>query len=103
MVRWNAGTEHVKTQRQTLSPAGPKIEIQKGFTRGIPSRGLAHPFGGMAPTMSIAKSASAYECGRFTCTIKQHLGQMPPKHVAGLPTQVVNDKGRSHRQSQPPS
>src|SRR5882762_2707354 len=27
MVRWNAGTEHVKTQRQTLSPAGPKIEI----------------------------------------------------------------------------
>jgi hypothetical protein len=37
MVRWNAGTEHVKTQRQTLSPAGPKIEIQKGFTRGIPS------------------------------------------------------------------
>jgi hypothetical protein len=37
MVRWNAGTEHVKTQRQTLSPARPKIEIQKGFTRGIPS------------------------------------------------------------------
>jgi len=37
------------------------------------------------------KSASVYECGRFTCTIK-HLGQMPPKHVAGLPTQVVNDK-----------
>jgi hypothetical protein len=32
MVRWNAGTEHVKSQRQTLSPAGPKIEIQKGFT-----------------------------------------------------------------------
>lgn len=27
MVRWNAGTEHVKTQRQRLSPAGPKIEI----------------------------------------------------------------------------
>ena len=22
MVRWNAGTEHVKTQRQTLSHAG---------------------------------------------------------------------------------
>src|ERR1700676_2279714 len=41
------------------------------------------------------KSASVYECGRFTCTIKQHLGQMPPKHVAGLPTQVVNDKGRN--------
>src|SRR6476660_6257798 len=40
------------------------------------------------------KSASVYECGRFTCTIKQHLGQMPPKHVAGLPTQVVNDNGR---------
>jgi hypothetical protein len=37
MVRWNSGTEHVKTQQQTLSPAGPKIEIQKGFTRGIPS------------------------------------------------------------------
>ena len=37
MVRWNAGTEHVKTPRQTLSPGGPKIEIQKGFTRGIPS------------------------------------------------------------------
>jgi hypothetical protein len=32
MVRWNAGTEHVKTQRQTLSPAGPKIEIQKKKT-----------------------------------------------------------------------
>ena len=29
MVRWNAGTKHVKTQRQTLSPVGPKIEIQK--------------------------------------------------------------------------
>jgi hypothetical protein len=39
-------------------------------------------------------SASVYECGRFTCTIKQHLGQMPPKHVAGLPTEVMNDKGR---------
>src|SRR5580700_6075077 len=25
------------------------------------TRGLAHPFGGMAPTMSIAKSASVYE------------------------------------------
>jgi len=24
MVRRNTGTEHVKTQRQTLSPAGPK-------------------------------------------------------------------------------
>ena len=35
MVRWNAGTEHVKTQRQTLSPAGPKIEIQKWFTHEI--------------------------------------------------------------------
>jgi len=70
MVRWNAGTDHVKTQRQTLSPAGPKIEIQKGFTPWNPfirqgccwhwmasTRGLAHPFGGMAPTMSIAKSA----------------------------------------------
>jgi hypothetical protein len=32
MVRWNAGTGHVKPHRQTLSPAGPKIEIQKGFT-----------------------------------------------------------------------
>jgi hypothetical protein len=30
MVRWNAGTEHVKTQRQTLSPARPKIEFRKG-------------------------------------------------------------------------
>ena len=30
MVRWNAGTEHVKTQRQTLSPAGPKIEFREG-------------------------------------------------------------------------
>jgi hypothetical protein len=29
MVRWNAGTEYVKAQRQTLSPAGPKIEMQK--------------------------------------------------------------------------
>jgi hypothetical protein len=29
MVRWNAGTEHVKTQRKKLSPAGQKIEIQK--------------------------------------------------------------------------
>jgi hypothetical protein len=48
------------------------------------------------------KSASLYECGRFTCTIKQHLGQMPPKHVAGLSTRVVNDKGRSHQQSQAP-
>ena len=27
MVRSNVGTEHVKTQRQRLSPAGPKIEI----------------------------------------------------------------------------
>jgi len=27
MVRWNTSTKHVKTQRQTLSPAGPKIEI----------------------------------------------------------------------------
>jgi hypothetical protein len=27
MVRWNAGTGHVRTQRQTLSPAAPKIEI----------------------------------------------------------------------------
>jgi hypothetical protein len=35
MVRWNAGTEHVTTQRQALSPAGPKIEIQKGFTHEI--------------------------------------------------------------------
>jgi hypothetical protein len=43
---------------------------------------------------SVLKSASVYECGRFTCTIQQHLGQMPPKHVAGLPTQAVNDKGR---------
>jgi hypothetical protein len=24
MVRWNAGTEHVKARRQTLSPARPK-------------------------------------------------------------------------------
>jgi hypothetical protein len=52
--------------------------------------------------ISPVKSASVYECGRFTCTIKQHLGQMPQKHVAGLPTQVVNDKGRSHQQSQDP-
>ncbi len=29
MVRRNAGTEHVKTQRQTLSPAGRKIGIQE--------------------------------------------------------------------------
>jgi hypothetical protein len=29
MVRWNAGTEHVKNQRQTLGPAGPKIEISE--------------------------------------------------------------------------
>ena len=43
--------------------------------------------------IDIGKSASVYECRRFTCTIKQHLGQMPPKHVAGLPIQVVNDKG----------
>jgi hypothetical protein len=35
MVRWNAGTKHVKTQQQTLSPAGPKIEFQKGFTHEI--------------------------------------------------------------------
>jgi phosphoribosylanthranilate isomerase len=35
MVRWNAGTEHVQTQRQMLSPAGPKIGIQKGFTHKI--------------------------------------------------------------------
>jgi hypothetical protein len=32
MVRWNAGTERAKTKRQTLRPAAPKIEIQKGFT-----------------------------------------------------------------------
>jgi hypothetical protein len=32
MVRWNAGTEHVKTQRKKLSPAGQKIEIQKKKT-----------------------------------------------------------------------
>jgi hypothetical protein len=28
MVRWNAGPEHVVTQLQPLSLAGPKIEIQ---------------------------------------------------------------------------
>jgi hypothetical protein len=46
-------------------------------------------------------TGSVYECGRFTCTIKQHLGQIPPKHVAGLPTQVMNDKGRyrQHRKT----
>jgi hypothetical protein len=37
--------------------------------------------------ISTWRSASVYECGRFTCTIKQHLGQMAAKHVAGLPTQ----------------
>src|SRR5713226_3579924 len=67
----------------------------------------------VAIKISNQKSASVYECGRFTCTIK-HLGQMPPKHVAGLPTQVVNDKGRYRQlrarwqspdllKSQPPS
>jgi hypothetical protein len=35
-------------------------------------------------------------CGRFTCTINRHLGQMPPKPVAGLPIQIGNDKGRYH-------
>ena len=29
MVRWNTGTEHVKTQRQKLSAARAKMEIQK--------------------------------------------------------------------------
>jgi hypothetical protein len=43
-----------------------------------------------ADRIGIVKSASVYECGRFHF----HLGQMAPKPVAGLPTQVVNDKGR---------
>ncbi len=34
MVRWNAGTEHVKIQRQTLSRAGQKKEIQKSSGPG---------------------------------------------------------------------
>jgi hypothetical protein len=29
----------------------------------------------------------------------RHLGQMPPKPVAGLPTHLVNDKGRYRQQS----
>lgn len=29
MVRWNTSTEHVKTQRQKLSAARAKMEIQK--------------------------------------------------------------------------
>jgi hypothetical protein len=30
------------------------------------------------------------------CTTNQHLGQLLPKPVAGLSTEVVNDKGRYH-------
>jgi hypothetical protein len=71
MVRWNAGTEHVKTQRQTLiksrraknrnservHPWNPFIRQGCCWHWMASTLGLAHPFGGMAPTMSIAKSA----------------------------------------------
>jgi hypothetical protein len=29
MVRWNAGTKHVKSQAAKVKSAGPNIEIQK--------------------------------------------------------------------------
>jgi hypothetical protein len=46
MVRWNAGTEHVKTQRQTLSPAGLLLVGRDAIETWH------------APTMSTAKPAS---------------------------------------------
>src|SRR6202020_3676206 len=33
------------------------------------TRGLAHPFGGTAPTISMAKSAVLTNCGRSTCRL----------------------------------
>ena len=42
--------------------------------------------------LASPKSASVYERVCFTGTKNLHLGQLPPRPVAGLPTQVVNIK-----------
>jgi hypothetical protein len=51
--------------------------------------------------LASPKSASVYERVCFTGTKNLHLGQLPPRPVAGLPTHVVNDKGRYVRRDKP--
>jgi hypothetical protein len=109
MVRWNVGTEHVKTQRQRLSPAGAqnrdleRVHPRNPFIRQgccwhwmASTRGLAHPFGGTAPTISIAKSARVYELSSLHLHDRPASRTNAPKPVAGLPIQIGNDKGRYH-------